>query len=108
MKSVILLILIVCVALTADANLFAQDAENVEQVGRIYNQLDIALDVVVSDDLAYVAAGVSGLQIVDISNPDSPELVGYWDDNIWFARGVAVSGNYAYLANHPDDLHVVD
>ncbi len=106
MRITILLVISICIALTAGADLFAQDHENVEQVGRIYNQWGNAQDVVVVGDLAYVAAGPSGLQIVDISNPENPEIIGYWDDNPWWdTYGVAVSGDYAYLAS--DGLRVI-
>ncbi|NQT33795.1 hypothetical protein HQ587_01290 [bacterium] len=98
MRITILLITSICVALTAGADLFAQDAENVEQVGRIYNQWDNAWDVVVVDGLAYVAAGCSGLQIVDVSDPENPVVVGYWE-YINEACGVAVSDEYAYVAD---------
>ncbi len=55
----------------------AQDHENVEQIGRIYNQWEAALDVVVVENLAYVVTGLSGLQIVYVSNPENPEIIGY-------------------------------
>ena len=72
MRITIISIIIICVVLIAGADLFAQDAENVEQVGRIYNQWSYIFDVVVVGDLAYVAAGGSGLQIVDVSDPENP------------------------------------
>ena len=81
MRNAILLLTIICITLTVNINLFARDHENVEQVGRIYNQWDAAYDVVVVGELAYVATGLSGLQIVDISDPENPEIIGYWDDN---------------------------
>ena len=87
MRISILLIISICIALTAGADLFAQDRENVEQVARIYNQWDYAEDVVVVGDLAYVATGSSGLSIVNVSDPENPELIGYWDDNSGSARG---------------------
>jgi len=75
----------------------AQDNENVEMLGRIYNQWMTAYDVVVRGEYAYVATGVSGLQIVDISNIEEPEIVGFYDDNKGWARDVAISGDYAYV-----------
>jgi len=50
---------------------------------------------------AYLAAGSDGLLVLDISNPASPSLEGsytpanadFWD--------VAISGNYAYVADYP-------
>ncbi len=84
----------------------AQDAVNVEQVGRIYNFWETAASVQVQDDLAYVCTKGSGLQIVDISNPEQPEIVGYWDDNPYMAVDVAVRGDFAYVADF--GLHCIN
>jgi len=72
-KIVVGLISALCMALPAAA----QDHENVELVGTVYNNFDHAYSVVVEDSLAYVASGNTGLLIVDISNTDNPQLVGY-------------------------------
>ncbi|MCF7811060.1 T9SS type A sorting domain-containing protein [bacterium] len=80
------------------------DSENVEMLGRIYNQWDSAYDVVVLGEYAYVATGVSGLQIVNISNPEVPEIVGFYDDNKDWARNVAISGDYAYVTFGTDSV----
>ena len=90
MRITIILFTIICIAFLVSADLFAQDHENVEQVGRIYNHWDSAEDVFVVGNLAYVAAGRSGLQIVDVSDPENPEVIGYWDDNPGSAIGATV------------------
>ena len=54
----------------------------------------------VSGDYAYVAAYGSGLQVIDISDPTAPSYAGSYDTP-GIAYGVAISGNYAYVA---DDL----
>jgi len=64
-------------------------------------------DVAVSGDLAYVAAGGSGLRVVDISDPFHPTELGAWDSR-GYAEGVAVAGNIVYLADGPYGLRVVD
>ncbi|MDP8240369.1 MAG: T9SS type A sorting domain-containing protein [Candidatus Hatepunaea meridiana] len=92
---------IICITLIAGAELYSQDAENVEQVGRLYNQWDCANGVVIVGDLAYIATGISGLQILNISDPENPEIIGYWDDNPGIANSVTVSGDYAYVAYSP-------
>jgi len=96
MRNTILIITIIYIALIANTDLFAQDAQNVEQVRRIYIFWNNAYDVVVQDDYVYVAVWLSGLRIVDIFYPENPEEVGYWDDNPGSARGVTVSGGYAF------------
>jgi hypothetical protein len=54
--------------------------------------------VQVVGNYAYIADGLSGLQIIDISNPTTPTLkVNY--DTSGEAVGVQVVGNYAYVAN---------
>ena len=72
MKSLMIIFTFLALVLMT-GSIYTQDAENVEQVGRIYNQWDKVNDVVVVDNLAYVAAGYSGLQIVDVSNPENPD-----------------------------------
>ncbi len=90
MYNTTLFLTIICIIFTVSPDVYAQEHENVEQIGRIYNQWDYAHDVVVVGGLAYVAAGLSGLQIVNIFNPENPEIIGYWDDNPGSAIGATV------------------
>lgn len=64
-------------------------------------------DVTVVDNLAYVAAGESGLQIVDVSDATSPTIKGTYDSP-GAASGVHVEGERAYLADGWGGLQVVD
>jgi len=86
----------------------AQEHENVEQVGRLWNFWEGVYEVEVIGDYAYVAAGRSGLQVVDISDPEHPRIAGYWDDNPSRAYDVKVRGDYAYLADWNGGLIIVD
>jgi hypothetical protein len=52
-----------------------------------------------------VADGKSGLRVVDISNPLSPKGVGSFDTP-GFAKGVAVSENYIYVADQGSGLWI--
>jgi hypothetical protein len=47
------------------------------------------------------------LAVVDIINPTHPRLLGYCilSNEVW---GVAIKGNYAYVANHWNGLRVID
>lgn len=56
-----------------------------------------ALEVAVSEGYAYVADG-AGLVVVDVSDPTSPTVAGSVPSTLGDFRGVAVSGNYAYVA----------
>jgi len=53
----------------------------------------------VSGDYAYVADGSSGLAVIDVSDPTNPGTPVY-EDTTGAARGVYVSGDYAYVADH--------
>ncbi len=58
-------------------------------------------------DLAYVADGGGGLQIIKVSNPSQPALLGRCPIQ-GYARAVQVSGRYAYLAAQEGGLAIVD
>jgi hypothetical protein len=66
-----------------------------------------ARGVAVSGSHAYVADGGSGLQVVDVSNPASPQIVGAADPP-GAARDVAVSGRHVYVASGSMGFYVVD
>ena len=67
-----------------------------------------AYGVVVSGNYACVVEEWGGaLQVIDISNPSSPTCVGRYDTS-GCACGVAVSGNYAYVADSSFGLQVID
>ncbi|USN54037.1 MAG: fibronectin type III domain-containing protein [Candidatus Nomurabacteria bacterium] len=74
--------------------------------GTAYSDTTDAKGVFVDGNYAYIADGVDGLKIFDISNPLSPQPLGSVDTND--ARDVTVSGNYAYLADYTGDVRVVD
>jgi hypothetical protein len=63
--------------------------------------------VAVSGTYAYVADANSGLLVIDIANPASPQIVGSVDTP-GHANGVAVSGTYAYIADYDRGLQVID
>jgi hypothetical protein len=64
-------------------------------------------DVAVAGNYVYVAAGTTGLEIFDISDPANPVMVGRCD-TLGEAKGVALSGNYAYVADYYDGLQIID
>ena len=59
MRTTIMLISIICILLSGNAGLFAQEFENVEMINRIYNHFN-AFDVVVEGDLAFIAGDYGG------------------------------------------------
>lgn len=62
-----------------------------------------AYKVTLDGKYAYIAEDLTGLKIVDISDPFNPVKVGSFDTN-GIAYGVAVKGNYAYLADGPEGV----
>jgi hypothetical protein len=72
-----------------------------------YDTPSSALDVCVSGNMAYVADYISGLQIIDISNPAAPIWRSSYDTP-GRAEGVYVSGSTAYVADWDGGLQIID
>jgi hypothetical protein len=66
-----------------------------------------AFDVAIRGKYAYVADGLKGLQIIDISTPENCALIGSCATR-GDAQSVTVVGNYAYIADHISGMHIVD
>ncbi|GEM_PF-6425195 len=66
-----------------------------------YQTPGMAREVVVSADTAYIADGASGLQILDVTNPESPTPIGSYDTP-GFTQDVLVDGSIAYIADGTD------
>ncbi len=74
-------------------------------VGRAWMPADVG-DIALANGFAYIANGRGGLRIVNISNLAAPQEVGFYSSS-WSALGVAVSGQYAYIAADTG-LRIVD
>ena len=81
------------------------DAQNVELVGQIGGWE--AWGVHVTGGYAYVAAGSSGLRVVNVSDPTIPIEVGAYDTP-GYAENVYVAGGYAYVADKEGGMRVID
>jgi hypothetical protein len=66
-----------------------------------------AVGVQVVGNYAYVADGDSGLQIIDISNPQNPIFKGNYDTPS-ISYDLKVVGNYAYVADNHSGLQIID
>lgn len=64
-------------------------------------------DVTIVGSLAYVAAGESGLHIINISSPGNPVRLGGYD-TAGMARGISKVGNLAYVADGNNGLQIID
>ncbi len=65
------------------------------------------MELVLVNDVAYVALGSEGLALVDISNPISLTLSG-WIDTPGFANDVFVVNDLAYVADFDGGLRIID
>jgi len=85
------------------------DSENPFSVGFI-NLPSKAYDIKVVGNYAYVVCGSSGLQVIDVSNPSAPAIIGSVKTGLMFtsAEGISVIGNYAYVADSYTGLQVID
>jgi hypothetical protein len=63
--------------------------------------------VAVDGGYAYVAAGLTGLYVVDVSHLSTPQIVGHVDTP-GNANAVRVAGGYAYIADGPGGLAIAD
>ena len=66
-----------------------------------------ANNVDVSGPFAYVAAGATGLQVVDVTNPGAPVIVGSRNTS-GNANDVKVRGNLAFIADGSSGLQILD
>jgi hypothetical protein len=66
-----------------------------------------ASDVYVYAGYAYVADGMEGLQVIDVSDRKKPTIIGHADTS-GFAAGVYVTENYAYVADKDQGLAIFD
>ena len=72
------------------------------------------LDVLVDNDIAYVIADLLGLYTIDVSNPTQPSQLGFDISRISgisvlrTPRGIALNGQYAYIADINDGFSVYD
>jgi|GEM_PF-1576397 len=63
----------------------------------------------IQGNYAYLGCYEGGLSIINITNPQSPTEVGFWDaPNEWFEPdAIDVVGNYAYIAAY-DGLYIIN
>ena len=67
-----------------------------------------AEDVFAQGRYAYVADGEAGVQIIDVQQPDRPQLVTTYKDSLTYPHKIQVIGNYAYVADFNAGLQILD
>ncbi len=100
-------LLTIGIVLTLSLSSFAQDRHNIERIGYYGANWGEIWNIEIQGDLAYLASFDSGLRIIDISNPEQPDEVNFFDAG-GNSRAVVVEGNYAYVANSSRGLEVID
>ena len=85
------------------------DPVNVQISGSV-DMLEGAWNMVAFDNVVYVANGGFGLQVIDISIPDNPEIVGNVEIPVSasFVAGFSGSTNAVYITDGENSMHVVD
>ena len=100
---------IACIANHSDGLrlLDISDPLNIQEIGAQYTR-GTFLHVICTDvQYAYTATEGWGMQIFEISQPDSPQLVGSIDTP-GIAQGLALSNGYVYIADGDGGLRVID
>lgn len=98
MRNTIIFLTIICFTLTMNADLYAQDSLRVSKLAQIYDYWYDTRDVAIQGNYAYVMTNLSGLRILDISDPEQPEEVGYINTGGW-GRSVVANENTVYFLN---------
>jgi len=70
---------------------------------------DTIYDIEIDGNNAYLAVNQSGLKIIDITNAESPSVIGDFKPagNVSFLD-VDIDGGYAYIADHWNGLRIID
>ncbi|MDP8240167.1 MAG: T9SS type A sorting domain-containing protein [Candidatus Hatepunaea meridiana] len=93
--------------LTTSCSLFGQESSGVRLLGSIIGEWDDVCDVSYQYDYVFLATGSTGLQIVDVSDPEDLEIVGSCDTH-GDAKGITVVGDFAYVAAYRAGLIIID
>jgi hypothetical protein len=64
-------------------------------------------DIAISDNIAYVAAGMDGLRIINVTDPSNPLEIGSYNTPSE-ADSVVVAGKYAYVTCSYEGLRIID
>jgi hypothetical protein len=67
-----------------------------------------AAGIAVSGAYAYIGQEQSGLDVIDVSNPQNLNQVGEYTPSDGFYRGLVISGNLVYIVDHGYGLSVIN
>jgi hypothetical protein len=74
----------------------------------VYDALESATAVDVSGSYAYAVSSVSGLQVINITDPANPSFVGTCSIPGASVHNIHVTENYAYVADGANGLRIID
>jgi len=101
------LLILFCVSLLLTSNLSAQDNENIELISQTCSFWNDAEDIIISENLAYVSTGLTGIQILDLADPIHPIVIGTYDDNTTSSKRMFLTENTLYYG-HAAGVTIVD
>ncbi|MGC9778186.1 MAG: hypothetical protein HZR80_02980 [Candidatus Heimdallarchaeota archaeon] len=78
-----------------------------EEIGQYDDNLGYAWEVIIQDNKAYLADGSAGLVIFDITNTNSPIVIGQFSDG-GETTNIFVKDHFAFLVDSQDDLEIIN
>ncbi len=96
------------VLISAVVCLAQPQARNVALISRLYNHWNNVTDIEMIENNAYLTTNSSGLQIVDLADPNNPAIISYYDLDPGRAQAVAIVGNLAYIADETGGLRILN
>ena len=67
-----------------------------------------AANVQVQDEIAFVSDTITGLRIINISNPNNPTPIGHYYENIEEIHEMYVDGDLVYLADYHEGFKILN
>ncbi|MCG3252704.1 MAG: hypothetical protein KAX09_02565 [Candidatus Heimdallarchaeota archaeon] len=85
------------------------DSTDIVEIGQFDNNYGgTAVNVVVENNIAYVANDEEGLMILDVEDPTNPILLSQYTNGSGYAWDIWVENDLVFLADHLDGLEIID
>jgi peptidoglycan/xylan/chitin deacetylase (PgdA/CDA1 family) len=82
-------------------------AGSLMQKGKSLNLRSTIRDLIIEGKTIYAAAGIAGMQIIDLNDPVNPKVIGIFNSS-GSAEAIVVKGTTAYLANGNEGLEILN
>jgi hypothetical protein len=83
------------------------DPDNPFKVGYVLTE-SIVSDIHISGNYAYIANWSNGLRVIDLTDPQKPQEVGFYNNFDGQCWAVSVYGNFAYVGNDTLGMRILD